>query len=253
MQFDAAVSQTRDYGIVRHHDDGASLLVKLAKEAQNDFFVSSVKIASGLVGKHDFGIVDEGASDADALLFPPRELRRQVPGTVFQAHAIQRLKGFLFVRHAVEVLREHDVLDRGEIRNHVELLQDEADGFGADMIEIRCAEAGDVLSVKPNFASGGAVEASDEVDHSALARAGGPHHRDPLARRDGERDVVERFDEVEAAVIFFRSGGITLGDVLASNHLDLYPYYSFFAVAVNPSDRQSLVFSESLNQSSMTQ
>jgi len=135
-----------------------------------------------------------------------------VAGAVSEADAFESFERFLFVGHAVEVLREHDVLDRGEIRDHVELLEDEADGFGADMVEVGGAEVGDVLPVKPDFAAGGAVEASDEIDHGALAGARGAHHGDPLPGLDGERDVVERF--YKAAVIFFFSGGITLGYVL---------------------------------------
>src|SRR5664279_2335177 len=142
-------------------------------------------------------------------------------GAVFEADAIEGFERFLFVGHAVEVLGEHDVLDGGEIRNHVELLEDEADGFGANMVEVGGAEAGDILSVKPDFAAGGAVEASDEIDHGAFAGTGGAHHGDPLAGRDGERDVVERFNE--AAIIFFLSGGITLGDVLELDHPNLSP------------------------------
>src|SRR5208282_4789026 len=126
-------------------------------------------------------------------------------------------KGFLFVGHAVEVLREHDVLDGSEIRDHVKLLKDEPDRFGAYMIQFRGAEAGDVLSVEPDLAAGGAIEASDEIDHGALAGTRGAHHRDPLAGCDRERNVVERLNEAEAAIIFFCSGGITLGDVLQSN------------------------------------
>ena len=145
-----------------------------------------------------------------------------MPGAVFEPDAFQSFERFLFVGHAVEVLREHDVFDRGEIRDHVELLEDEADGFGANMVEVRGAEAGDVLSVQPDFAAGGAVEASDEIDHGALAGAGGAHHRDPLAGRDRERNVVERFNK--AAVIFFRFGGITLGDIVQSNHCGFIPF-----------------------------
>src|SRR5216684_3538743 len=64
------------------------------------------------------------------------------------------------------------------------------------------------------------VEASDEIDQGALAGTGRAYHRDPLALRDGERDVVKRLNQVEPAIIFFRSGGITLGDILESNHSD---------------------------------
>src|SRR5216683_1475863 len=103
-------------------------------------------------------------------------------------------EGFLFIGHAVEVLGEHDVLDGGEIRDHMELLEDEADGLGADMVEFRGAEVGDVSSVKPDFAAGGPVEASDQIDQGALAGTGRAHHREPLALRDGERDVVKRLN-----------------------------------------------------------
>ena len=181
-------------GIVRDHDDGAPLLVEFAQQAQDDFFVHGVEIAGGLVGQNNLWIVDQGARNADALLLASGELRRQVTGAVFEAHAVERFERFFFVGHAVEVLREHDVLNRGEIGNHVKLLKDKADGFGANVIEIGGAEAGDVLSVKPDFASGGAVEASDEIDHGALAGTRGPHHRDPLAGRNGERDVVQSFN-----------------------------------------------------------
>src|SRR5260221_560103 len=71
--------------------------------------------------------------------------------------------------------------------------------------------------------AGGTVEASDEIDQGALAGARRAHHRDPLAGRDGERDVVERINQSVRAIIFFRSGGITLRDVLESNHPDLIP------------------------------
>src|ERR1700674_137000 len=221
MQFDAAVGQTRHYGIVRHHDDGASLLVELAKQAQDNFFVRGVEVAGGLVGKHDLRIVDEGASDAHALLLASGELRGQVFGAVFEADAVEGFEGFLFVGHAVEVLSEHDILDGGEIRNHVKVWEDEADGFGTDTVEVRGAEVGDVLSVKPDFAAGGAVEASDEIDHGALAGTGGAHHRDPLTGRDGERDVVQRINQSVSAIVFFRSGGITPGDILKLDHPNL--------------------------------
>src|SRR6202521_2866801 len=203
MQFDAAVGQTRYYGIVRHHADGASLLVEFAEQAQDYFFVRGVEVAGGLVGKHDFGIVNEGAGDAHALLLASGKLRGQVFGAVFEADAIERFEGFLFVRHAVEVLGQHDVLDGGEIRNHVEVLEDEADGFGADAVEFSGAEVRDVLPVKPDFTAAGAVEASDEIDQGALAGTGGAHHRDPLTGRDGERDVVQRINQSVSAIIFF--------------------------------------------------
>src|SRR6266404_6445467 len=200
--------------------------MQFAEQAQNNFFVRGVEVAGGLVGEHDFRIIDEGAGDTHPLLLASGKLRGQVFGAVFEAYAVERFEGFLFVGHAVEILGKHDVLDGGEIRDHVELLKDEADGLGAYVVEVRCAEIGDVSSVKPDFTAGGAVEAADEIDQGALAGARGTHHGDPLAGRDGERDVVERINQSVPAIIFFRSGGITLGDVLESNHLEPF-FYDF--------------------------
>src|ERR1700691_5756496 len=125
-------------------------------------------------------------------------------GAVFEADAVEGFERFRFVGHAVEVLGKHDVFDGGEIRDQVEVLKYETNGFGADMIEFGGAEAGDVLLVKPDLAAGRAVEASDEIDQGTLAGPGRTHHRDPLAGRDRQRDAVERLNEVETAAIFFR-------------------------------------------------
>ena len=159
---------------------------------------------------------------------------------VFEADAIERFESFLLIRHAVEVLREHDILHRREIRNHVEMLEDEADGFGANTVEFGGAQVGDVLSVKPDLAAGRAIEASDKVDQRALAGAGRSHHGDPLAGRDGERDVVECFNkaEAEAANIFFRSGGITFGDLVEPDHPLLSPQNHSGLDASQHSNRQ---------------
>jgi len=67
----------------------------------------------------------------------------------------------------------------------MELLKDEADGFSADMVE---SEALSWLHFvrQPDLAAGGAVEASNEIDHGALARTEGPiiatHSPDTMER-----------------------------------------------------------------------
>ena len=68
VQFDAAVGQAGDDRVVSDHHDGASLAVQFAQQAQNNLFVDRVQVSGGLVGKNDFGIVDQGAGNADSLL-----------------------------------------------------------------------------------------------------------------------------------------------------------------------------------------
>ena len=50
---------------------------------------------------------------------------------IAQTHSLQRFPSLLFVRDAVEILREHHVFQRREIRHEVELLENKADFFRA--------------------------------------------------------------------------------------------------------------------------
>ena len=68
VQFDTAVSKAGNDRVVRDHHDGSALLMQLPQQAQDDFFIDGVEIPSGLVGKNNLRIIDEGAGDADALL-----------------------------------------------------------------------------------------------------------------------------------------------------------------------------------------
>ena len=136
---------------------------------------------------------------------------------IAQADAIKSFERFVLIRHAVEVLRQHDILDRGEIRNHVELLKDEANRLRTHAIQIRRTQAGDVLSIEPDLAAARAVEASNEIDHRTLAAARRPHHRHPLAGRNRQRDVVKSFDQPRAAVLLF-ARRVTFNDVCQLNH-----------------------------------
>src|SRR5260370_4864623 len=136
---------------MRDHHQGPALLVELTQKAQHDFFVLSVEVSGGLVSQNNFRIIDQGARDADALLLTSRKLRRQMIGAVPKADAGQRVNRFLLVSHAVEVLRQHDILDRGEKGDEMELLEDESDFFRAHTIQFSGRESSNVNAVKPDF------------------------------------------------------------------------------------------------------
>ena len=72
MQFDAAIREPRDYGVVGDHDDGSSLAVQIAQQAQNNLFVGRIEIACRLVGQHNFRIIYQGSRDANPLLLATR-------------------------------------------------------------------------------------------------------------------------------------------------------------------------------------
>src|SRR5512143_2820431 len=167
MEFHPTIGEPRDNRIVRDHHNGSSLLVKFAQQAQNDLFISGVKIARRFIGENDLRIVDQRAGNANALLLATRELRRQMICTFLQTHAFERVESFFLVGHAVEVLREHDVLDRSKIWNHVKLLEYKADLLCTYAVEVRRAYGRNVLAVKPDFAAGRTIKTANQVDHRA--------------------------------------------------------------------------------------
>ena len=74
MQLDAPVGQPRHHRIMRHHDDGASLLMKLAQQPQHDFFVDRVQISRRFIGQNNSWIVDQRPRNAHPLLLSARKL-----------------------------------------------------------------------------------------------------------------------------------------------------------------------------------
>ena len=104
MKLDAAIGKTRDGWIVGDHDNGATLLMKFAEKAKDDLFVVLVEIASGFVGEDDLGIINEGASDAYALLFTTRHVCGEMMGTVAESDAFKSFESLILISHAVEVL-----------------------------------------------------------------------------------------------------------------------------------------------------
>ena len=83
---------------------------------------------------------------------PPESCAGRCCGAIFQAHVRQGGQRFLLVGHAVKVLRQHDVFERGEVGNQVELLEDETNFFRPGAIQILGGNPGNVFAVEPDFA-----------------------------------------------------------------------------------------------------
>src|SRR5580704_4512817 len=110
-EIDAAVSELSNGIVVSDHEDGVAFAMKLAKQADDGFLVGLVEIAGGLVGKDELGMVDERASHGDALLLATGKLRGKVGDAVGESDAGEGGASFVFVRSAMEILREHDVFE----------------------------------------------------------------------------------------------------------------------------------------------
>ena len=91
-----------------------------------------VEVAGRLVGEQHGRLADQRAGDRDPLLLAARELRRAVVATLGEADALDhRLDPVAVGLAAGELEAELDVLLRGQDREQVEGLEDEADRVAA--------------------------------------------------------------------------------------------------------------------------
>ena len=197
-QLDAAVGLTRDVGIVRDHQNGVPGFVKLLEELQDDGFVGLVEIAGGLVGKNEFRLIDQRASDGHALLLAAGKLRGKMRQAIAETHAAQGVGGLRLVGGAMKILRQHHVFERAEIRDEMELLEHESDFFRAIAHQLRFGELREVGAVDDDTPRSERVQAAENVDQCGFAGTGRSHQCDPFAGIDVE---AERIDRAERAVL----------------------------------------------------
>src|SRR5258705_1783866 len=150
---------------------------------------------------------------------------------VFQSDALEGIQGFLLVGHAVKILRKHDVLHRGQVRDQVKLLKDEPDFLGAYAVQFGSRDVGNVLTIQPYFTAAGAVKAADEIHQRRFPRARRAHDRYPFSGVDGQRKIIQRADRT---AIGFGLGRVQAADVFQLNHL-----YSPFKMIAGSTRRSS--------------
>src|SRR5260221_89565 len=126
-EFDSAIGLARNVRVVGNHQNCVASIVQLAENLQHDGFVDFIKIARGLVRKNQLGLIDERATDSHALLLAAGDVPGKICYAVTQAHAMERITGLPLIRDAVEILRQHHILDRRQVRHALKLLEDKAD------------------------------------------------------------------------------------------------------------------------------
>ncbi len=87
---------------------------------------------------------------------------------------------------AAEFHREHDVFERGERREQLEKLKDDADFFAAPFRERVFALGVDVKTVHEHIAFVGFVDSADKIEQRGFAAPRRSDNRDEFARADVE-------------------------------------------------------------------
>jgi hypothetical protein len=116
--------------IVGGDDDGGAEAVQFEKEIEQAAGHRRIDIAGRLVGKQDFGAVDQGAGDGGALLLAARQHRRQHVDALAEPDPFQQfehvgLVGALVL--AAHAQRQRDILIGGQMIEQAEILEDDAD------------------------------------------------------------------------------------------------------------------------------
>jgi hypothetical protein len=108
-----------------------------------------------------------------------------------QAKRLERRLPGIVPAHARVVAGEHDVLQGGEGRDQVEVLEHEAHLAGPDPCSFAFAKGDHVAAVEVQLGPWavvrvGGVEQAQDVHQRALARTRRAHDRDDLARLDAD-------------------------------------------------------------------
>src|SRR3954452_13387914 len=186
---DDAITCVSDLGVVRHEDERLAVLpVEPTQGREHVRGALGIKVSRRLVRKDEAWLVYQGSGQRDALLLAARELRRPVAAAVPQAHKVERRLRGVPRRLAPEpgvIARQHHVLDRGQGRDEVDVLEHEAHLVRADARPLALREARHITPVEAQL--GGrhppvrSVQQADDVHKRALARARRADDRDHLA------------------------------------------------------------------------
>ncbi len=214
-QVDEPVGHVGDVALVGddHHRDAVVLdrLQHLHDVARG----RRVERPGRLVGEQELGARDQRPGDGDTLLLAAGELRRQVLGAIGEADLLEVDRGALVAlpaRDALVVERQRDVLGRGLERDQVERLEDEADVLAAVLRRPGLGEAAHGDAVEGVLAVVETVEEAENVHQGRLARPGGAHHGDQLARPDVEVEPLEDVEPVAAH-------GVALVQISQTDHV----------------------------------
>src|SRR5918992_1976812 len=198
---DAVAHLTRELHLVRDDEHRHPVVREIAHDDEHLPDELGVERRRDLVEEHHVWVHHQRAGDRDPLLLAARELMRVLPLLLRQPHALEQLTGPLLRLVALELAdtphRDGQVVDHPQVREEVELLEDDPDALphGRDVD----APARDLLALEEDPPLVERLQQVDAAEQRALAaptRADDDQH---LAGVDAEVDPVQ--DEVVAEAL----------------------------------------------------
>jgi hypothetical protein len=159
------------------NESKTKLAVQIAHQLDQLRSVERVQVRGGFIGQHQRGTMHDGASHRHSLAFTAGEQIGTMIGPVRQADALQgRCNALPAFPHSngLDQQRELDILSGCENGNEVEGLKDEADLFPAQVGKPTGAQGSGVGAFNADAATGGPVDAADQVSSVDLPLPLGP-------------------------------------------------------------------------------
>jgi hypothetical protein len=187
---------------VAHHQHGHAVLGEFHHGVEHLLDHLRIERGSRLVEQHDLRVHAERARDRHALLLAARKLAREFFGLLGNFDALQVVhRNFLCLlfRHLAHPdRREREILQHGQMREQVEMLEHHAD-LAADLVDA-LQVVGELDTVDHDAALLVLLQAVDAADHGGLAGARGPADHDALALGHAQVDVAQHVEIAEPLV-----------------------------------------------------
>ena len=201
FDFNHAVGLRGDFRVVRHHDNGVAIRIKLADDFHHVFAAAAVERARRFVRKDDFAAVHQRTGDGHALLLAAGKFARLVFLFAFQPQFVQqhiRAAAAFGVADAGIYGRQGNVVARRNGAEQVVALENKAEAFAAQRGQFVRRHFGGFGAGDGISAAGGRVQQAENVHQRGFAGARLPDNGDKIALFDGKVDVFQHVDAVFA-------------------------------------------------------
>jgi len=208
MKFDDAVCLIGQIGVVRNHDDRLARTVEFEEDFEDLLARRGIEVPGGLVGEQDYGRIDDGPGDGDALACATRKLAWKMKDAMVESQSGQDVTGPILdlcglskpVGHGRTDQHGHgDIFQDCQFRQKMVELEDETEGSVSKVVAIDAWGCEDIPLSEDNGPLVGSVQRAQEVQERAFTASGGPHDGKELSFAHLEVDALQHghLDHIE--------------------------------------------------------
>ena len=146
--------------------------------------------AGGLIAEQQLWPLDDRARDGDPLLLPARELCRKVVESLRESNPGERV--LRLHRVSSDFGHERNILAHRQTRNQIVELKYEPNVFSAKARQLGLASMSEIVVVPERTATGGRIEASQNVSGAPTSRCRTGQQDDQLSGIDVQIDLGQR-------------------------------------------------------------